>query len=411
MSEIEILENTLENTLEKKAGRVEPIQVVPAAKSDYNEIRLTNKLQQKSIVQHINTIDWNQGSEAPIVVEFDPTTACNLHCPDCISGDLLNQGAFERERIREITKEMVDAGVKAVILIGGGEPLSHPEIGWIIEYLGKNGVKIGITTNGILINRYMDVIAEYVDWTRVSMDAGTAETFQKIRPHASGKSKFDLICDNMRELASRKKGRMGYSFMIYSEGQYANYDPNTIVSDSTEYYSNAKEIALACEVAKDLGCDYFEVKPMYDVNHYAIAQAKPYIDMIRDEVEAAEKFADENFRVLQATKLQATLRGERSVEEKGYHRCAVSELRTLVTPSGTYVCPYFRGKADKELGSLHNQSLKEMWNGEQRAKVMEQLDPSVDCKMHCIRHDSNLILEDMISGKPVSVVDDFDLFI
>ena len=166
--------------LKNAVGYVTPAEQPSVANEPYNEIRLTNKLQQKSIVQHINSIDWNKGSEAPIVVEFDPTTACNLHCPDCISGELLNQGAFERERIRELTREMVEAGVKAVILIGGGEPLSHPEIGWIIEYLGKHGVKIGITTNGILINRYMDQIAEYVDWCRISMDAGTAETFQKI---------------------------------------------------------------------------------------------------------------------------------------------------------------------------------------------------------------------------------------
>jgi sulfatase maturation enzyme AslB (radical SAM superfamily) len=382
----------------------------PEKPAGYNEIKLTSKLHQKSIVQHINSMDWSSGSEAPMVVEFDPTTACNLHCPDCISGDLLNQGAFERERIREITREMVDAGVKAVILIGGGEPLSHPEIGWIIEYLGKHDVKIGITTNGILINRYMDQIAEYVDWCRVSMDAGTAETFQKIRPHASGKSQFDLICDNMRELAKRKRGRMGYSFMIYSEGQFAGYDPQTIASDS-DYYSNASEIYGACKVARELGCDYFEVKPMYDINHYAIAQAGPYIDLIRKQVELAASLADENFRVLQAVKLQATLRGEPTIEIKAYHQCAVSELRTLITPSGTYVCPYFRGKADKEMGSLHDMSLKEMWQGDQRKAVMSELDPSRDCKMHCIRHESNLILEDMISGKPVSVVEDFDLFI
>jgi len=146
--------------LKNVVGYVTPRKGTPKPKPAYNEIRLTNKLHQKAIVQHVNSIDWAVGSDAPIVVEFDPTTACNLHCPDCISGDLLNQGAFERKRIREITKEMVDAGVKAVILIGGGEPLSHPEIGWIIEYLGTHGVKIGITTNGILINRYMEEIAE-----------------------------------------------------------------------------------------------------------------------------------------------------------------------------------------------------------------------------------------------------------
>ena len=203
---------------------------------------------------------------------------------------------------------------------------------------------------------------------------------------------------------------MGYSFMIYSEGQFANYDPNTIVSDG-DYYTNAQEIYQAAEISKELGCDYFEVKPMYDMHHFAIAQAEKYIELIRDQVDLAEQLVTPDFRVLQATKLQATLRGEAMVETKDYTRCAVSELRTLVTPSGTYVCPYFRGKEDKELGSLHNMSLKDMWASEKRAQVMARLDPSKDCSMHCIRHDSNVILEDMVAGKPISVVEDFDLFI
>ena len=29
-----------------------------------------------------------------MVVELDPTTACNLACHDCISANLLNQGGF-----------------------------------------------------------------------------------------------------------------------------------------------------------------------------------------------------------------------------------------------------------------------------------------------------------------------------
>ena len=138
-----------------------PIRIDP---SESHQLNLTNKLHQTSVLERVKAVDWSTTSSAPMVVEFDPTTACNLACPDCISRDLLNQGFFSRKRIRELTVEMVRAGVKAVILIGGGEPLAHPEIGWVIEYLGSHGVQIGITTNGLLIERYLEPIAEYASW-------------------------------------------------------------------------------------------------------------------------------------------------------------------------------------------------------------------------------------------------------
>lgn len=63
------------------------------------------------------------------------------------------------------------------------------------------------------------------------------------------------------------------------------------------------------------------------------------------------------------------------------------------------------------IGDVRKTSFSDMWHGEQRMKVIEDLDPSRDCNMACIRHESNLILEDMISGKLVNPIDDFDLFI
>eukprot|EP00831_Metopus_contortus_P024618 TRINITY_DN2142_c0_g1_i3.p2 TRINITY_DN2142_c0_g1~~TRINITY_DN2142_c0_g1_i3.p2 ORF type:complete len:183 (-),score=23.24 TRINITY_DN2142_c0_g1_i3:422-970(-) len=89
----------------------------------------------------------------------------------------------------------------------------------------------------------------------------------------------------------------------------------------------------------------------------------------------------------------------------------MTQLRTLVTPSGVYVCPYFRGVASKKIGDVRKTSFADMWHGEQRQKIIENLNPSRDCKMPCIRHESNLILEDMIAGEIFEIIDDFDLFI
>ncbi|MDD5728857.1 MAG: radical SAM protein [Victivallales bacterium] len=370
-----------------------------------NEMSLKAKLRQRTFVNYFSGIDWEKGSDAPMVVEFDPTTACNLACPDCINRELLNQGFFSRDRIRELAGEMVDAGVKAVVLIGGGEPLIHPEIDWVIEYFGRNGVKIGITTNGLLIDKHLGAISEYASWVRVSVDAATPETFKHIRPSRTGESMFGKLLENMKMYAKVKKGTLGYSFMIYTEGEFSKAD------NKSGNFSNVDEIALAAQIAKDSGCDYFEIKPMYNINHFAVCQKTELISKIMDQINKAAALADDNFRVLFATKLGKTLSGENSREEKAYHRCAVAQLRTLVTPSGVYVCPYFRGRQDKKIGDVRKMSFLDMWHGKQRADVITALDPSRDCKMPCIRHESNLIVENMIKNSKVDIIDDFDLFI
>ena len=87
-------------------------------------------------------------------IELDPTTACNLACHGCISASLLNQGGFKRDRIKEMAKEFKELGVKAVVLIGGGEPMAHPEFGTIVDYFYENDIHVGVTSNGTLIDKY-----------------------------------------------------------------------------------------------------------------------------------------------------------------------------------------------------------------------------------------------------------------
>ena len=90
-------------------------------------------------------------------------------------------------------------------------------------------------------------------------------------------------------------------------------------------------------------------------------------------------------------------------------------MRTLISPSGVYVCPYWRGKSRFRIGDLMNNSFKDMWNGERRKKVMEYLDPSKHCPFHCLRHESNLeifrLIELIKGGENIIPVDEYDRFI
>jgi MoaA/NifB/PqqE/SkfB family radical SAM enzyme len=377
-------------------------------------LELKSKLSQKTVLQKIQSIDWSKSSDSPFVVELDPTSMCNLACPDCISGSLLNQHEIPTDRLLSLVDEMIDAKVKAVILIGGGEPMMHPAIGKVIEKLGSANVKIGITTNGLYLKKYIREISEYASWVRVSMDAGTDDVFRKIRPSKIGKSLFKSAISNMEAYAKTKKGKLGYSFMIFNEGNFGFQG----IPISTSYYqstknikTNVNEIYIAAKLAKEIGCDYFEIKPMYDVNHYAIMQPQNISSIIKNQLLKIKELETDNFKILEATKLWASILGTSNSEPKSYKRCAVNQLRTLITPTGVYTCPYFRGQESKKIGEIQNQTFSELWHGEFRQHTLSQLDPSRDCTMHCIRHDSNLEIEKWIAGGFPLPVDDFDFFI
>ena len=55
------------------------------------KMQLLPKLYQKKVLDKINNDLVKGENKSPFVIELDPTTVCDLACPGCISGDLLNQ--------------------------------------------------------------------------------------------------------------------------------------------------------------------------------------------------------------------------------------------------------------------------------------------------------------------------------
>lgn len=370
---------------------------------------LISKLHQPFVYNKIEETNWIFGTNNPLVVELDTTESCDLACPGCISQDIMaTQNRFSDERLLELGKEMYEAGVKAVVLIGGGEPLAHPAVGELMDYFGTHDIHIGITTNGTFIRKYLDTIANYSSWTRVSMDAGSSELFNKLRPAKSGKgSRFDFIIENMRMLAEIKKGKLGYSYLIQT------------AADGPGVISNVHEIYMAAKLARDIGCDYFEVKPSYQfregADHALVRHDSDEMKEAKAEIDRLDELETDSFKIIRAINLKYSLEDCEPVQLKAYKKCPATELRTLVCPSGAFVCPYWRGKDEMRIGELHNTSFKEMWSGERRKQVMDYLDASKHCHFYCLRHQSNeevlKIIDKQQSNDAVKLVDEFDRFI
>ena len=350
-----------------------------------------------------------KGSSRPWVIELDPTTACNLACHGCISASLLNQGGFKRERIKEMAKEFKELGVKAVVLIGGGEPMAHPEFGTIVDYFYENDIHVGVTSNGTLIHKYANSLAYHTKWVRISVDAGSEEVFQQYRPHASGKSQFNKVIEGMKKLAEARTTKLGFSFLVL-EKLGADKKHNDQGKNFVE--TNATDIHKAAKLAKDIGCDYFEVKPSFDPFHFLNETSKIMSNIIQDELEKSAPLVDENFKIISPYTLEKTMEGEKK-QLKDYSRCLTAEMRTVLSPSGAYVCPYHRGNNNLKIGDPNTESLSEIWYGKTRKEIMEKLDPRKHCEFHCIRHNTNKVLEDLHENEisKNKIVKEYDRFI
>lgn len=348
-------------------------------------LNFTHKILQPNLLPRVEEYIEKRQTSGPLVVELDPTTACNFSCPECINANLLNKGGIEDERLTGLIDEFHDTGVKGIIFIGGGEPLAHKSMPEPIIKAYELGISVGLTTNGSLMNRYTNEIAECVQWTRVSMDAGTQETYSKFRPSHILNS-FSKTTANIETLAKVKKGILGYSFLLI-ERNLPNARPET----------NVQELFVAAKLARDLGCDYFEYKPAVDAHHNLIPLSINTKSEIVRQTPLLEALNTNEFQVISPKSTDYLLTNKFPNQPKDYQTCPSVELRTVVTPKGIYPCPYKRGHENEKIGSIEI-NFKDYWNSTARVEKAKSINPKKSCPFYCIRHESNLLLHLLANG-------------
>ena len=61
---------------------------------------------------------------------------------------------MSKDVLMSLCKDIVKMNVRAVNWTGGGEPTVNSNLKYAIEYLGKHNVKMGMFTNGTLLDRF-----------------------------------------------------------------------------------------------------------------------------------------------------------------------------------------------------------------------------------------------------------------
>ena len=102
----------------------------------------------------------------PVHLQLIPTNACNLKCEFCSCSDSDRKKFLTLEQMTEVIDIASKRGTRAITITGGGDPLMHSELNEVIDYASDHGIEIGLTTNGIFLNRLKK--HDNITWCRIS---------------------------------------------------------------------------------------------------------------------------------------------------------------------------------------------------------------------------------------------------
>ncbi|SHH05780.1 GTP 3',8-cyclase MoaA [Flavobacterium defluvii] len=125
---------------------------------------------------------------------------CNLRCTYCMpaEGIVLSPKAslMTADEIFAIAQTFVQNGVEKIRLTGG-EPLLRKDFPEIVSKLSKLDISLSITTNGILIDRHIEVLKQFnVKKINLSLDTLVASKFASI----TLRNQFEKVIDNLHLL-------------------------------------------------------------------------------------------------------------------------------------------------------------------------------------------------------------------
>ena len=128
------------------------------------------------------------------------TEKCNLRCTYCMPADgiplLPSSKLMSADEVFSIAKTFVDEGVSKIRLTGG-EPLVRKDFATIVRSLSTLPVKLAISTNGILVDKYISLFKEIgLNKINLSLDSLKQEKFK----HITRRDHFTKVMQNLQLL-------------------------------------------------------------------------------------------------------------------------------------------------------------------------------------------------------------------
>lgn len=286
----------------------------------------------------------------PTSISIEPTTSCNLRCPECPSGlrsfsrptGMLPQDLFQH------TINQLAPTLSYLTFYFQGEPYLHPDFLTMVQYASQKGIYTATSTNAHYLNdeAARKTVASGLDRLIISIDGTTQETYQSYRIGG----KLDKVVEGAKNIVRwKKKMRSQTPHVIF---QFLVVKPNE------------HQIADVFALGHEIGVDQVVLKTAQIYNYENGSDLIP----VQEQFSRYKKQPD----------------GSYAIKNKLLNNCWKMWHSCVITWDGKVVPCCFDKDAKFVLGDLKTNSFKEIWNSEKynlfRASLLRSRSEIEICK-------------------------------
>lgn len=276
----------------------------------------------------------------PVSVSFEPTTSCNLRCPECPSGlrqftrptGMLQDDFFKRT-IDDIHKELL-----YLIFYFQGEPYLNPDFLEMVKYASSKKIYTATSTNAHYLTDDVarKTVESGLDRLIISIDGTTQDVYQQYR-----------VGGNLAKVLEAAKNIMKWKKELKSKTPFVFFQ-FLVVKPNEHQVEDIKRLA------KEVGVD--EVR-------FKTAQVYEYETDPNNLIPTIDRFS----------RYRKNGDGTYTAKNKLVNRCWKLQHANVITWDGLVVPCCFDKDATHQLGNLKTQSFKEIWHNDNYKQFRNEL--------------------------------------
>jgi radical SAM protein with 4Fe4S-binding SPASM domain len=278
---------------------------------------------------------------SPISISFEPTTACNLRCPECPSGlrSFTRPTGNLKADFFKSTIDQASSTLSSMMFYFQGEPFIHPEFLDMVAYAEARGIYTITSTNGHFLSEsnVQKILNSRLSRLIISIDGTTQETYEQYRKEGQLKT---VLEGAKRLVQAREAAKLKFPYIIF---QYLVVKPNE------------HQIPYVKQLAKDIGVDAvrFKTAQLYDFQN-------------------GNPLMPENTKY---SRYKKNSKGQYQIKNALTNHCWKLWHACVITWDGKVVPCCFDKDALHRLGDLKSETFRSIWRGDKylafRSKILK----------------------------------------
>ena len=264
---------------------------------------------------------------SPMALSIEPTTACNLGCPECPSG--LKKFTRKTGNLTlDLHQKIINESYKKLIYVNyyfQGEPFINPYLFDMISLSTSKNIFCSTSTNGHFLTdeNCKKTINSGLQNLIISIDGNSQESYEEYRKNGD----FEKVKKGAKNLVNWKNKL---------ESKYPNIILQFLIVKSNEHL--VKEMKTLCN---ELGLNEFRIKT---AQFYEFQNGNPLMPLNE-----------------QYSRYRKNKNGQYELKNKFKNQCWRMWSSCVITVNGEVVPCCFDKDAKHQLGKLKSESLSEIW--------------------------------------------------